>query len=68
MPFSFYLSFIIIFPFYMEIKKTLHVRFAFNSNSPQIEHIVEKNTKRNKKKSKWEGPTNKSTKISQIIF
>jgi hypothetical protein len=26
----------------MEIKKALHNRLAFNNNSPQIEHIVEK--------------------------
>jgi hypothetical protein len=37
--------------FYMEVKKkTLHDIFAFNSNSPHIEHITKKNyisTKKN---------------------
>jgi hypothetical protein len=34
----------------MEVKKkTLHDIFAFNSNSPQIEHITKKNTRTKKK-------------------
>ena len=37
----------------MEVKKkTLHVIFAFNSNSPQIEHIY-KNYKHKKKIKVW---------------
>jgi hypothetical protein len=45
----------------MEIKKTLHDIFAFNSNSPKIEHIYKK-YKKKKKKTKCEGATNKSMK------
>jgi hypothetical protein len=34
----------------MEIKKTLHDIFAFNSNGPQIEHIAKKKYKHKEKK------------------
>jgi hypothetical protein len=41
----------------MEVKKTLHVIFAFNSNSPQIEHIYKKiQTQRKKLKQSVRGP------------
>ena len=51
----------------MEVKKTLHDIFAFNSNSPQIEHIYKKYKHKEKKKTKCEGLTNKSTKASNIF-
>jgi hypothetical protein len=35
----------------MEVKKTLHDIFAFNSNSPQIEHIYKKYKHKKKKQS-----------------
>jgi hypothetical protein len=38
----------------MEVKKKLHDIFAFNSNSPQIEHIYKK-YKHKKKKNKVRG-------------
>jgi hypothetical protein len=38
------------FPFLDRKKKTLHDRFAFNSNSPQIEHIAKKEYKMQRKK------------------
>jgi hypothetical protein len=50
----------------MEVKKKLHDIFAFNSNSPQIEHIYKK-YKHKKKKTKCEGLTNKSTKAPNIF-
>jgi hypothetical protein len=50
----------------MEIKKTLHDIFAFNSNSPKIEHIYKK-YKHKKKKTKCEGATNKSMKAPNIF-
>jgi hypothetical protein len=34
----------------MEIKKTLHNRFAFNNNRPQIEYITYKKYKTQRKK------------------
>jgi hypothetical protein len=37
-------------------KKTLHNIFAFNSNSPQIEHIYKKYKHKEKNKTKCEGP------------
>jgi hypothetical protein len=49
-------------------KKTLYVRFAFNSNSPQIEHIAKKNTKRNKKKIQSGRGPKINQQRSQIIF
>jgi len=51
----------------MEVKKTLHDIFAFNSNSPQIEHIYKKYKHTKKNKTKCEGPTNKSTKALNIF-
>ena len=52
----------------MKVKKTLHDIFAFNSNSPQIEHIYKKYKHKEKKnKTKCEGLTNKSTKASNIF-
>jgi hypothetical protein len=49
-------------------KKTLHDKFAFNNNSPQIKYIAEKNKNTKKKnKSKCEGSTNKSTKIPKYF-
>jgi hypothetical protein len=33
----------------MEVKKTLHDVFAFNNNSPQIEHIYKKYKHKEKK-------------------
>jgi len=41
----------------MEVKKTLHDIFAFNSNSPQIEHIYKKYKHKEKKiKQSARGP------------
>jgi hypothetical protein len=37
----------------MEVKKTLHDIFAFNSNSPQIEHIYKKYKHKEKNKTLW---------------
>jgi hypothetical protein len=37
-------------PFLDRNKKALHDRFAFNSNSPQIEHIAKKEYKTQRKK------------------
>jgi hypothetical protein len=53
----------------MEVKKkTLHVIFAFNSNSSQIEHIYKKYKHKEKKnKTKCEGATNKSMKAPNIF-
>jgi len=51
----------------MEVKKTLHDIFAFNSNSPQIEHIYKKYKHKEKNKTKCMGPTNKSTKAPNIF-
>jgi hypothetical protein len=51
----------------MEVKKTLHDIFAFNSYSPQIEHIYKKYKHKEKNKTKCEGPTNKSTKALNIF-
>jgi hypothetical protein len=39
----------------MEIKKTLHDIFVFNSNSPQIKHIAKTNTS-TKRKNSMRGP------------
>jgi len=46
----------IITIFRQEWKKSMHNKFAFNSNDPQIEHKVEKNkTQRKKQKQGAEG-------------
>ena len=39
----------------MEVKKKLHDIFAFNSNSPQIEHIYKKYKHKKKKKQSARG-------------
>jgi hypothetical protein len=52
----------------MEVKKkTLHDIFAFNSNSPQIEHIYKKYKHKEKNKTKCDRLTNISTKASNIF-
>ena len=52
----------------MKVKKTLHDIFAFNSNSPQIEHIYKKYKHKEKNKTKCEGPTNKSMKAPKYFW
>ena len=49
-------------------KKTLHDVFAFNINSPKIEHIYKKYKHKEKiNKTKCEGLINKSTKAPNIF-
>jgi len=50
-------------------KKTLHDRFAFNNNRPQIEDITKKKIQNAKKKnkSKCEGPTNNQQRFQNIF-
>ena len=70
MSFSFCLSFIIICPFQMEIKRhcmtDLHLTVIVNRLSTQLKKV--QNAKKKKKKSKCEGPTNKSTKIPKYFW
>jgi len=68
MPFFFLFILYYYLPFLDGKKKALHNIFAFNSNSPQIEHIAKKNYKTQKEKSKCEEPTNKTMKILKYFW
>jgi hypothetical protein len=50
-----------------ENKKTLHYRFAFNSNNPYIKYITEKKYKIQREKINQQEPINKSRRISKYF-
>jgi len=69
MPFFFLFILYYYLPFLDGNKKTLHYIFAFNNNSPHIEHIAKKKKYKHKEKNKTkcEGSTNKSMKTPKYF-